>query len=392
MKKTILLLISALIWSVMPIGAQQRGRPQTLQVPSDRFPTIQSAINFAVAGDRVLIAPGVYNETLTIAKRISLTGSGARGERRTEIIGPRPTEVVPIERAVGIINYQPGGGGKIESLLIRGGDAGIKGESIEGRFPAALEVKQLIIHQGGRGIAGSFSDLTVEDTKVADMLWHGVSIVQAKGKIMFADSVIQLCLGIGSYINNTESGSGEVSLLNDVVGLNSGGGILIYGNAKPVLVTKCFVSNNRYAGIRLKDVGLAALCHNLINFTQPRLSDGRFGDGIVAECSENVILCQDNQNFALDYLPPAIAYNARAGVSSFSSQISITNVLFQCNLFNIAGENVDPSVCSTISEFTYNDGGGNQCFGSHAEGEPCESIFCQVASPNLEPPEPLPPQ
>src|SRR4030095_12986611 len=146
MKKTILLLISALIWSVMPIGAQQRGRPQTLQVPSDRFPTIQSAINFDVAGDRVLIAPGVYNETLTIAKRISLTGSGARGERRTEIIGPRPTEVVPIERAVGIINYQPGGGGKIESLLIRGGDAGIKGESIEGRFPAALEVKQLIIH------------------------------------------------------------------------------------------------------------------------------------------------------------------------------------------------------------------------------------------------------
>src|SRR5437867_13178628 len=97
-KKNILLLISALIWhwSPVPIGAQQRGRPQTLQVPSDRFPTIQSAINFAAAGDRVLIAPGVYNETLTIAKRITLSGSGARGERQTQIVGSRPTEVVPL--------------------------------------------------------------------------------------------------------------------------------------------------------------------------------------------------------------------------------------------------------------------------------------------------------
>src|SRR5437867_712909 len=154
-KKNILLLISALIWhwSAVPVEAQQRGRPQTLQVPSDRFHTIQSAINFAAAGDRILIAPGVYNETLTVAKRITLRGSGARGEQRTEIVGPRSTEVVPMERAIGIINYQPGGGGKIESLLIRGGGAGILGVAIEGRFPAPLEVKQVIIHQGVRGIA-----------------------------------------------------------------------------------------------------------------------------------------------------------------------------------------------------------------------------------------------
>src|SRR5438093_484847 len=197
MKKTVILFISALIWHwcAVPLGAQQRGRPQTLRVPSDRF-------------------------------------------------------------------------------------------------PAALEVKQVIISQGGRGIAGSFSDLTVEDTTVTDMLWHGVSIVRAKGKVMFAESAVELCLGIGCYINDTEAGPGEISLLNDVFGLNSGGGILISGNAKSVLVTKCFLSNNRDAGIRLKNVGLAALCHNLVNFTQPRLLDGKFGDGIVAECSENVIICQ----------------------------------------------------------------------------------------------------
>jgi len=389
MKKTIFLLMSALIWhwSAVPVGAQQRGRPQTLQVPSDRFPTIQSAINFAAAGDKILIAPGVYNETLTIAKRITLTGSGARGDRRTEIVGPRPTEVVPIERATGIINYQPGGGGKIESLLVRGGHAGIKGEAIEGRFPAVLEVKELIIHQGGRGIAGSFSDLTVEETKVADMLWHGVSIVQAKGKIMFSDSVIQLCLGIGCLISNTTAGPGEVSLLNSVFGLNSGGGILIHGNAKPVLVTKCFISNNRYAGIRLNGVGLAAICHNLINFTQPRLSDGNFGDGIVAECSENVIICQDNQNFALDFLPPTIAYNARAGLSLLSSHAAVSNALFQCNIFSLEAEDIEGSPCS---HWSIDDLGGNQC--SETRNGTCDSVICQVKSPGgPQPPEPIPP-
>jgi hypothetical protein len=276
-------------------------------------------------------------------------------------------------------------------LLIRGGDgAGILGVAIEERFPAALEVKQVIIHQGVRGIAGSFTNLSVQDAKIADMLWHGVSIVQVKGPINFVDSVVQLCLGIGYYINNTTSGPGEISLLNSTFGLNSGGGILISGNAKPVLVTKCFLSNNRNAGIRLKNVGLAAICHNLINSTRPRLSDGKFGDGIVAECSENVIICQDNQNFALDFLPPAIAYNERAGVSSFNSHVTLRNVLFQCNLFNVAGENVDPSVCSTVSEITYDDLGGLQCFGNF--GSNCDqSVPCQVTSPSLEPPEPTPP-
>src|SRR6266540_1077737 len=235
MMRTVILLISALTWHslAVPVAAQQRGGP-TLHVPSGRFPTIQSAIDFAAAGDRILIAPGVYNETLTIAKRITLSGSGGRGERRTEIVGPRPREVVPLDRA-GIINYEPGGGGKIESLVIRGGNAGIKGEAIGERFPAALEVKQVTISQGGRGIAGSFSDLTLEETTVTGMLWHGVSIVRAKSKVIFSESVVELCLGIGCYINNTEAGPGEVSILNDLFALNSGGGILISGNAKPVL-------------------------------------------------------------------------------------------------------------------------------------------------------------
>jgi hypothetical protein len=156
-----------------------------------------------------------------------------------------------------------------------------------------------------------------------------------------------------------------------------------------VLITKCFISNNRYAGIRLNGVGQAVICHNLINFTQPRLSDGNFGDGIVAECSENVIICQDDQNFALDFLPPAIAYNARAGLSLFSSHGAVSNALFQCNIFSLETEDIEGSSCS---HWSIDDLGGNQCSEPDTNGN-CDSVFCQVKSPGgPEPPEPIPPQ
>jgi Right handed beta helix region len=357
--------------------AQPRSRSQTLQVPSDRFPTIQSAINFAAADDRVLIAPGVYNETLTIAKRITLTGSGARGERQTAIVGPRPTEVVPIERAIGVVNYQPAGGGKIEDLLIRGGaGAGILGVAIEGRFPAALEVKQVIIHQGVRGIAGSFTDLTVQDSNVAAMLWHGVSIVKAKGHISFGENFIADCLGVGFFSGGTGA---NVSLLNDTFGVNAGGGILIQG-ATSVYVTKCYLYANRVAGIWLKNVSFAALCHNLVKLTQTQKATGYFGDGITVQCSENVIVCQDNQNFALDYLPPGIEDSARAGISNFGSHISVFNLKIECSALDIDIENLNG--CDPADFF---DGGGLVCGCPDANGS-CLGVSSQLTP--AEPPGP----
>ncbi len=382
-------LLVALIAILLPVSlthAERLERSQTFRVPSHQFPNIQRAINAAADGDRVLVAPGIYNETLTIAYRIILTGSGARGERRTEIVGPHLTKVVPLERAVGAVNYQPEGGGKIENLLIRGGaGAGILGVAIAGRVPAHLEVKHVIIRQGIRGVAGSFSDLLVQDCQVADMLWHGFSISQATGNIQIVQSAIEFCQGIGYYGNNTGTGPGDVSLFNDVFGVNSGGGILIFGNAKPLGVTKCFLYANGYAGIRLKDVGLAAICHNLIELIQPRTSDGEFGDGIIAECSENIIVCQDDQNFALDYLPPGIEDSARVGLTTIGSNVSLTNVKFECNYINLDAEDGGLSGCSGHPS-SIGDNGGNVC------GCDGVTIACQVSSLNLTPPDPVPQQ
>lgn len=46
-----------------------------LYVPAN-FPTVQAAINAANSGDVVHLAPGMYNENLTITKSVSLAGSG----------------------------------------------------------------------------------------------------------------------------------------------------------------------------------------------------------------------------------------------------------------------------------------------------------------------------
>jgi hypothetical protein len=63
-------------------------------VPSTAFPTIQAAINMAVDGDLITIAPGNYNESLILDKRVRLQGWGAGSTYINPIIktGPAPVE------------------------------------------------------------------------------------------------------------------------------------------------------------------------------------------------------------------------------------------------------------------------------------------------------------
>ena len=71
-----------------------RAQNKTIIVPND-YPTIQAAIDHANAGDVVFVRHGLYNETLTINKSISLIGE----DRNSTIIDAREalTQVIAVK-------------------------------------------------------------------------------------------------------------------------------------------------------------------------------------------------------------------------------------------------------------------------------------------------------
>jgi parallel beta-helix repeat protein len=57
-------------------GSAAVARADTLNVPSDDYPTIQSAVDAAAAGDVILVSAGVYAETITILEKTGVTLKG----------------------------------------------------------------------------------------------------------------------------------------------------------------------------------------------------------------------------------------------------------------------------------------------------------------------------
>ncbi|MCH9002404.1 MAG: right-handed parallel beta-helix repeat-containing protein, partial [Planctomycetes bacterium] len=70
MSRQIILLLVCAFWPSVSVGT-------VLNVPTAAYPTIQSAIQAAVAGDEVVVAPGVYNEAISFgATAITVRSSG----------------------------------------------------------------------------------------------------------------------------------------------------------------------------------------------------------------------------------------------------------------------------------------------------------------------------
>lgn len=122
-------------------------RPDILRVPSADFPTIQSAVDAAADGATILIGPGSFRETITVAgKRLRIIGNGARGA----------------------------------------GD---------------LVVKDVVIARPGRGILWqSTGRLLVKDVLVNNPLWHG--IVGLAGKLELVNVGAQGGTAFAVYITS----------------------------------------------------------------------------------------------------------------------------------------------------------------------------------------------
>jgi hypothetical protein len=63
---------------LLAAGISSHACAKTYDVPSVGFPTIQSGVDSAAAGDTVLVAPGSYNENIMMKDGVALLSSGGR--------------------------------------------------------------------------------------------------------------------------------------------------------------------------------------------------------------------------------------------------------------------------------------------------------------------------
>jgi hypothetical protein len=120
-------------------------------------------------------------------------------------------------------------------------------------------------------------------------------------------------------------------------------------------------------------VGAASITTSDVSGTLPSSLDGRFGDGVDIFNTGNVYL--------VDSL---VADNSRCGVVNFGSSLFyLGGVYLLGNLFHVCAEPWNGQDWEG-----YDDGGGNVC-GAILNGQ-LFAVVCQVTSPGLEPPEPIP--
>ncbi|HEU4395230.1 MAG TPA: right-handed parallel beta-helix repeat-containing protein [Planctomycetota bacterium] len=105
------LLVAPTVAAALGLAAAAPALADTLKVPSETYPTIQSAVVAAADGDTVSVAPGTYGESVAVMDKTNLV---IRGRARPVLNGPGPAFSVTGGSGVTITGFQiEGGGGAI---------------------------------------------------------------------------------------------------------------------------------------------------------------------------------------------------------------------------------------------------------------------------------------
>jgi parallel beta-helix repeat protein len=198
----------------------------TIHVPADQ-PTIQQAINAAVSGDTVLVAPGTYLEMIDfVGKIITVTSE----------LGPATT-IIDAGRAGSVVTFRSGETRHaiLSGFTIRGGQNIYSGAGISVSFSSPT-IRGNIISENhgcsGVGIDSYFSSPRIEENTISRNTIYG-------------------CTGgwgIGIYIGGNSAAEIIGNMISDNTGeAASGGGIALFaaGNA---LVIGNVIARNATAG------------------------------------------------------------------------------------------------------------------------------------------------
>jgi len=242
LNRFIIALLAAGVWVGAPSPSAQAS---TIHVPVDQS-TIQAAINSAVNGDTVLVAPGTYVENINFQGK-AITVTSEQGPAVTTIDGSLAGPVVEFVSG-------EGAGSALTGFTLTNGSIGVE-----------------ISQSSSPTVTGNH----VMNNRVCGGLSGAISIWNSSGTPVIEDNIItgnRCDPGQGGNGIAIISGGGSAQIIDNVIS-DHVGGIYILSGGSPVIKGNT-IMNNRGGGIGLGNFSDALIVQNLIVGNGSSLSDG----------------------------------------------------------------------------------------------------------------------
>lgn len=349
-----------------------------------------------VAGSDATIESTVVRGTQPQASdQASGRGIGIQGDAGQSARVTIRSSVVDQNCDVGV--YISGSEATIESTVVRGTRPqasdqrfgwGIGVQESDACQCATLTLRSSVVDQNHEiGVVVGGADATIESTVVRRTqprafdqgFGRGIQIQGRMGRrasVAVRSSVVDENRESGVVVSGSDA-TIESTVVRDTQPRASdqetGGGITVQADSKTkerasATIRTSVVEQNRDIGISVFSSD-ATVDRTVVRDTQPRASDGAFGDGVAAWALEGPA--------GAVVTASRIDHSARAGVSSFGASATLGATVLECNAIDLDGEVYAGSP-------SWADQGGNMC---GCAGHP---VACKVTSSNLAPPEALP--